>query len=1145
MAEIVQPPSLSVYRGQARTGQGEGPGKAVLHGEQYLWVDRELFRQAELLDAIRPWMTLDSDPADHQRLNDRLEGWSLFTSGDYLFVVRLVSAGVYDRRAAYFAHGRAWKCDAFPPGFDPGLYLGCDDAFSRPWQDDYPGENVSRIAPSLAWSADAGDAETAARMLGHLLQAMNDGYPLIIAAPVSDFVCRGSLHALVSLARGGLPADLRRECRLRIYSRLPEFFLRHLGANLVVVPEEAAGGALAARPNATLLDRRGATIAGRDLDDRALAYAKAVVGTARHTPQGLPYFSERFGRRFARSREMPSPDDVRAIRITYNLAVALAGTAEDRAAFLSDGLSREVEKLGPGLNWSALIDRGEWDAFPPEAVLDQLLVDADLSPARRGFLRIVEDGAAARSLRVDGRLTGWWDARNPHKVRRLVELIVHDPPLVSEAAAAERTAEISIEHLPQDGPLLAAVLRAEAKCGRLARRSLESASLAAATSAPEVLDVLSRAVSERQLDSSWGRTFVLTASSDRLADAARRWLPDPRFWRAWSNVPNVLLNRLRQLQPAPGGLEEAVRDGEEHLDPVKDLDLYLRLADLRARIRRGRLALPEKLRLALPRLADSPASEKLERIVADRNWECLRLGSLDLESLLDLAAVFQAEETLDALCAELDSRMEEDAEATTNALVASGWWFFWRRRTAFLSHNGTDAEILRRSAVQWLISERRDGEGASLEAWDQALEDLPRTLRGTEIARLCRNGERARRRWPWIPPFEEEQIASLIERAEDLGGLVELAEALESDGWTVSAASIPEYVLSQSPPFVRQVHAAALGWLEDMSHDGMRPLGLEESAFVYRHAGHRRQQALGARIRSVATRLTDAPEAALEAAGDPPLWHDGRFRRSLAGWMCRQQTLDKIGRRNVAEIDRNLDGKQAPGISDAPQALVRQLVAHGYHNAAGLLSAELSEDAQKENLADKVIDALLAGRGGNPCWQQLAAKIKRGRSEEDRASGRHPLMVLAERIRERKLPREQRKRLGESGWETFLAASESNPSLMTTDLHEQEGLPHFHLVAAMLGPGAIGHATIELVLAEANAQLRTDARWWRSILRAMRSFRRHGDAGSAEDRVHVAFALVRDLDLPEVEQAIDRAVKSESMETPQCTLWSELGDIRS
>src|SRR4029077_19484146 len=107
----------------------------------------------------------------------QLEGWSFFSHGGSLFVARLISAGTYDRYAAYFAHGRVWKREALLPGFDPGLHLGRWEAFDPPWRDSYPGRQVAEDVPSLVRPDQVKtEAQTAAIWLGHLFQALLGGY---------------------------------------------------------------------------------------------------------------------------------------------------------------------------------------------------------------------------------------------------------------------------------------------------------------------------------------------------------------------------------------------------------------------------------------------------------------------------------------------------------------------------------------------------------------------------------------------------------------------------------------------------------------------------------------------------------------------------------------------------------------------------------------------------------------------------------------------------------------------------------------------------------------------------------------------------------------------------------------------------------
>ena len=192
---------LSAYRGQAQSGRGEGPSMPVAHGEQYLQgTDDTLFEDEELLRVIRPWMTLDSAPADHQSLQDQLEAWSCFSQGGKLFVVRLASAGIYDRRAAYFSHARAFLVDDPCNPSDPGVYLGCSAVFD-PTQDQLGESNATlfRLSPSdmpAHWLTQLRtQASAATSFLAHLLQAMEQPkHPLLIAAPLEEFKTGSALN---------------------------------------------------------------------------------------------------------------------------------------------------------------------------------------------------------------------------------------------------------------------------------------------------------------------------------------------------------------------------------------------------------------------------------------------------------------------------------------------------------------------------------------------------------------------------------------------------------------------------------------------------------------------------------------------------------------------------------------------------------------------------------------------------------------------------------------------------------------------------------------------------------------------------------------------------------------------------------------
>jgi hypothetical protein len=689
------------------------------------------------------------------------------------------------------------------------------------------------------------------------------------------------------------------------------------------------------------------------------------------------------------------------------------------------------------------------------------------------------------------------------------------------------------------------VLAAEAKSGRLALRSHDSAALARTAREPKTFEVLSRAVSEGSLDPAWARAYVRAAAPEELVEAARRWLQDPAFWQRWGNVPKLLLDGLRSLEPAPDGLGPLLIATGIKLDPVANLEIYLRLADLVARIDQGagrdeENALVAGLWKALPRLTDPRSREYLVGLAFDPDWRCLR--AIRTSVLLELASSLQKEESYVRFYEDLDRRLRRDPEATTEALVRTGWWYFWRRRSRLKAETAEDAEVLRRSARAWLASEVWTGGmgiEATLEAWKQALADLPPQLSGPQMAHL--RGGTGRRRWPWIPPFEEEQLDALIERAEDLGALAELAEAIRSDEsvpWSGQATH--EYVLPRSR-FAKELPPAALGWLfEDRYRSQLPVLNLDHSAALCRLAGHRADRALEARIRSVAQRLDQVPWNALQEADAPYLWSNGRFLTVVGDWMNRNGSLTQIGVDVARWIDDHIDGEPESPVRSPSQKLVAELVAKRLNRAAWLLQPEFQKIAQQEALADEEIQALLAGSDQAPCWQQLAEKV----TQMQAVDGIHPLALLAERIRTQGLSREQRRRLASNGWLTFERAAHANPALMKLPPNQVPGLPHLDLAASLLGPGALGSAILQIVFTAANRGWREDAKWWRRLLCAMRDFRWHRNVMSVDDRQEVALALVIEyldaLSSPE-RQALFGALRQEAKDHPEWTLPSEFG----
>jgi hypothetical protein len=421
--------TFSLYRGQALTGIGEGPDRpTVHHGEQFLAADEPLDRDAELLAAARPWMTLDWQPADEQALGQTIEAWSYFPYGNLRFVVRLAAAGLYDRRAAYFAHGRAFPVGAFAGACDPGAWLGGSQAFDEPWSGGErpaprpPGE------PELVRPADVlAEPAVAAALLAHLYQGLVGGYPVVMAVPVKDFVKSGPLHALVSFARAALPLHWKLDCRIRVFTRLPELFLRHLGADLLVIPENEAANALAARREATLLDRTGARREGREYSREAGLYADAVLRRFLRAPGELLAFSGAVSEHLPKDR-LPAENEIARVPAIY----LLLATSKDPSIFgewIKSSLLKNLSEQPTGLPWDRLIRPEDWQSLSPEDLYDIVLARAPGKEAQAiGGLAKAE--AFRRKLFSPDALQKRWDGD------QLAAAASRDPQIAADLARA-------------------------------------------------------------------------------------------------------------------------------------------------------------------------------------------------------------------------------------------------------------------------------------------------------------------------------------------------------------------------------------------------------------------------------------------------------------------------------------------------------------------------------------------------------------------------------------------------------------------------------------------------------------------------------------------------------------------------------------
>jgi hypothetical protein len=1164
--------SLSVYRGQSRKGIGEGPGSPTAQGEQYLEASPPLDRDADLLAAIRPWMTLDSDPSDHLRLNDRLEAWSLFRHRDWLFVVRLVSAGMYGPRAAYFAHGRAWPLNA-SPGFDPGLHLSRSEAFESPWRDEDPRQRVSEPAPTLVHLDQiAAEPEPAAHLLAHLLQVCARRRALIVAAPIAEFATGAPLHALLSFAHGALPADLRQECRVRVYTHTPELFLRSLGATLVALPEGLAMQALKAQREATLVDRQGKLLAGEPLEPTALSYAEAVLERALRIPDGLTAFGERF--RDRRSRPgMPDARDVRAIQVTYNLAVALAGSTEERGDLLRNYLPRVAQKLGPEVDWQRLITLEEWRSFPLESLLDFLLLDsAALAPGARELQKAVESAVAGLGRTVeDPRLADWWDLPEPFKLRRLTELAIHQPPLISDAALAERTAALPLHQIIETGAA-ETILQAELRHGFLGQRAAESGELAKLGSSPGILRLLLRAVENGTLDPARARVVLAEAPDPALIAVAPELLQAPGLLNdsgRWGEVPKLLLDRLRGLRSVPQGLAFPILQAVRALDPTSNLPLFLGLAELLTRIdqeigHQGENALIARLWREMPNSLERQDLETLVEVALSPQWSCLQpsslayqgqlrpagleamaarlvayedlLWELDTSSLLRLAGSLESREDLERVFDFVDLRFARDLHSTVDTLTLSGWWTAWREMSHLLL---SDPDRRRRAAEAWLTSRAwiQEKMEATLEDWEWTMKSLPKGLGIEGMAMLWAGEAKPRRLWPWIPPFEEEQLQALIEKAPDLAALAELAEALQDDSSRPDPGERPHRSILRRSRFARELPGDALGWLLAPETRGkIAPLDLESSLRLWQLAGSRVDRALETRRRVILQGLKgdDRARDAIFGAAETGLWSASDFLTELAAWMVRQGSVRAIGKELLEHVEARIAGEPGRRPKEDPESLVRELTRSRYQRTAFLLSPELARAAAQETLTQSVLDAMVYGQPSHACWRELAREIERS------PEGEHPLSLIAAEIRRQ----DPRRDLSQVGWDIFEAAARENPPLMSFRPDGPAVLPVFDFAATLARPGGVGGAALRIVYSAGTDQRKHD-KWWKALLQGLSTWRRYPSASDCpEDRKDVAMALMmQSLDNlgQDEQQAFWQALQSQSDNLPEWDLPRDFG----
>jgi hypothetical protein len=1096
-------PSLSIYRGLSRRGRGEGPGRPITHGEQYLLgTADEIFNRGELLDQARPWLTLDLDPEDQRRIGPRLEAWSYFTVERWRCVASLTLAGVYDQRSAYFAHGRAWPAEAFEGEFDPGAHLGRSEAFDPPFRDGAQAEGRPAPRPvPVRFEQVRAEPETAVALLAALYEGLRRGAPVVMAAPLADFVTGGALPALVSFARAALPLELKRDCRIRVYTRRPEVFLERLRADLIVVPQELAQRAAVARREALLLDRAGARLLGPPPEARTAAYAKAVVARALDRPQSLLGFS-------ARAQVVlggEPPEDVRLVRLAYYVSAALAGDAAMRAGLCAH--FAEVARVGAPLPWPRIVAPREWAAFPRPARV-QIVLDPAVGD---GFTALQREVQATLDAPLDeAELQSWWNATDDAKLARLLVLASEAPHLVPPELAAARLCDVRLERALSLGQA-ARLLAIEQRAGTLARRATQTRVLArAARQEPPLRRLLLEAARVGTLGAEWVWAYLDEADAAEVVGLAPAILTTYEHWPA--EIVERLLALLAPIEPLPAQVQDAVREAGERLDGARDWRLGLALAHLLAP---GDANAPARAVLdGLPRLDPASRGELVARVLsgACRGVPpralvvngCLRDPSLRDQAtrlvrhpdvgdslatleILELGARLPAadEEALRALFAQLDAHVRRDADAATEAFVRRGWWSAWR------AHTRLDAADRRRAALAWLHSSvwRRPGAPpAPLEAWRRVLADAG-DLRGAEVAELCvkpgdtrlASGAALGRTWPLIPPFESDQLDDLCARV-GFGGLAEIALALGPQDVGAELASDWESDLAArwlrraSADQARDTErvALALRWL--MGHSAAT-LDLDESSWLCSQAEHREEQALAARDASVLAWLERDLRKSVSAASEPRLWQRSSFVDGLAQGLKRRPVLEQLAADVAKQIEEQmLDGPPEPRrVSDPP--LADTLWDADLHNLARWTDPTVEARMNTRALPGRIVAALLAGRGVDAAWGELKSRFTdEGRTLVD--------TIVTELISQ---PAFQPSAVVETtAWRALAGAFWCHPELLLPQATgDGRVVPILRLAVALLGLGTAGLACQRLAALElprGHDRTLHNVGWWSALL---------------------------------------------------------------
>ncbi len=722
-------PSYSIYRGHAEQGIGEGPGRASSSSEQFLYACDAIWRIQGFADAVRRWLAVDFKPIHRVDTGANLEAWSCLSTPQFTLIARgLVSGPPAGAGAPYFAHGRVWTGGADSAEFDPAVYLGHRDSFDaaarRPlghWEPRPAGPFTSLLRA---------ERSAATRLLAQLYAARRNSPPraVVIAVAHPVFSAGGPLPQLIAFARSALPAELRRNLHVRIYTRNPELFLGELKAGLIVVPNQDAENAMRVCRNAMLLAADGHPL---DPSDRATpqdeTYARAVVGRVLEYPDHLT--------RFTASYRPTLPE--RGALIVYNLIVARADPP-----LLSDLLEYLYGRAPDGdgdLPWCELIPPTAMQTVDG-AVLARLALRPAATADARALWQLVVAEMRRRPVEIGEELRAWWKpSDNPSQPRILLEL-------VSARVAALAVAASLMRQLP-GGPILEAL------------------------AAPVTCEALLLCIQEGECPEEWADAFLTSTSPYTLTLGLLRRCQGSSPWlRLGYRVLSELLRRNTNLPREAGVLALGLALPE-------DIASSLVLAEVRYRAAsRSELLAGYGQEIVnatiFQRFSEAPQRKWLMKEIGKSHWRCLE--SFDVpetwvgdvvevmpSSLLSKRNTRTLAELLDRTGAVrmnaatlLDERMTSNPAQTTASLLAFGKWMKWR------SHTQVPPRVLGVAAKSWLLD---PSGGRKWEEWQRVIIDLP-TLTAADLTLLSKV---RRPPWPWIQGHEMAQRRDLLRKAAD------------------------------------------------------------------------------------------------------------------------------------------------------------------------------------------------------------------------------------------------------------------------------------------------------------------------------------------------------------------------------------------